>query len=227
MTQPPTDQLAKQFLQRNDSTGWFEAVYAGANWDGSAVPWANLQPSPDVVQWLDRHNVDGQGKKALVVGCGLGDDAEELARRGFEVTAFDISATAIEWCQRRFPDSTVAFLVADLFDTPITWHAHFDFILEYYTIQALPPKMNEQAIEAVVRHVAPGGTILVICIGRDAEVDINGPPWPLSKAQLAPFQKYGLTEVAFEEYGHQPDSPVRRFRVEYALPEEAYSYCKQ
>ena len=48
MTKLSTDQLAKQFLQRNDSTGWFEAVYAKANGDGSAVPWANLQPSPDV-----------------------------------------------------------------------------------------------------------------------------------------------------------------------------------
>lgn len=221
MTKLSTDQVAKQFLRRNDSTGWFEAIYAGANGDGSAVPWANLQPSPDLVEWLDRHSIDGTGKKALVVGCGLGDDAEELAHRGFAVTAFDISATAVEWCRQRFSDSLVTYHVADLFDTPSKWHATFDFILEYYTIQALPPDMSEQTIAAVARHVAPGGTILVICIGRDEAVEVGGPPWPLCKAQLASFQKHGLVEVAFEEYGHQPGSPVRRFRVQYRLPEEA------
>jgi len=220
MTELSAGKLGKNFSQRNDSTGWFEAVYARANWNGSAIPWANLQPSPDVVEWLDRHSIDGTGKKALVVGCGLGDDAEELARRGFEVSAFDISATAIEWCQKRFPDSSVAYHNADLFETPSNWHTKFDFILEYYTIQALPPDMSNRTIEAVARHVAPGGTILVICLGRDELVKVGGPPWPLCKAQLAPFQKYGLQEVAFEEYGHRPDSPVRRFRVQYQLPEE-------
>ena len=52
-------------------------------------------------------------QKALIIGCGLGDDAEALAKLGFEVTAFDISTSAIAWCQQRFPDSTVNYLVAD------------------------------------------------------------------------------------------------------------------
>ena len=47
------------------------------------------------------------GKKALKIGCGLGDDAEYLTETGMEVTAFDISETAIRWCHERFPDSRV------------------------------------------------------------------------------------------------------------------------
>jgi hypothetical protein len=30
--------------------------------------------------------------------------------------------------------------VADLFNPPSEWKHHFDFVLEIYTIQALPPK---------------------------------------------------------------------------------------
>ena len=104
---PNTNELTLNFRKQDHPSGWFEGLYANANWDGSAVPWANLKPSPDLVDWLDRQRLDGQGQKALVIGCGLGDDAEELARRGFEVTAFDISPTAIEWCRRRLPNPVV------------------------------------------------------------------------------------------------------------------------
>ena len=55
---------------------------------------------------------------ALVVGCGLGDDAEFIAGLGFSVVAFDISASAIAAAQQRFPQSTVRYRVADLMAAP-------------------------------------------------------------------------------------------------------------
>src|SRR5687768_9193611 len=91
--------LARKHLPEGDALGWCEALYAGALDDVSAIPWADLRPNPNVVGWLDARGGPG-GRKALVVGCGLGDDAEELARRGFEVTAFDIAPTAVRWCGR-------------------------------------------------------------------------------------------------------------------------------
>jgi SAM-dependent methyltransferase len=210
----------RQLLTKNDATSWFEPLYANANWNEKAVPWANLTASPDLVEWLNHHQIKGHGQKALVVGCGLGDDAEELARRGFEVVAFDISSTAIEWCKKRFPNSTVDYRVVDLFNPPTAWLGAFDFVLEYYTVQALPPHLNKQTIEAVARLVAEKGTLLVICLGRDAEVQVDGPPWPLSKDTLNSFREAGLIEVEFEEYGHSPNSSVRRFRVQYSCCNE-------
>ena len=210
----------QQFLTESDATGWFEPLYAKANWNEAAVPWANLKASPDLIEWLEHHQINGHGQKALVVGCGLGDDAEELTRRGFDVVAFDISPTAIEWCQKRFPNSTVDYQVADLFNLPAGWLGAFDFVLEYYTIQALPPHLNKQTIEAVARLIATKGTLLVICLGRDPDVQIEGPPWPLSKDALDSFREAGLIEVEFEEYGHQPHSSVRRFRVHYSCCNE-------
>ena len=49
----------------------------------------------------------------LRIRPGLGDDAEELVRRGFDVTAFDISDTAIQWFDavHRIHDGVVGFNV--------------------------------------------------------------------------------------------------------------------
>ena len=98
--------LARESLAHGDPVGWFETLYQQAGGDPSAVSWADLTPNPNLVAWLDREKVEGNGRRALKVGCGLGDDAEELARRGFLVTAFDVSPTAIEWCYTRFPTTT-------------------------------------------------------------------------------------------------------------------------
>jgi hypothetical protein len=80
-------EIAHQHLNAGDPLGWFEDLYSRAGEDTSIIPWADLTPNPNLVEWLDRQtSVSGL---ALKIGSGLGDDAEELAQRGFETTAFD------------------------------------------------------------------------------------------------------------------------------------------
>ena len=122
-------QLAQEFAQREDATGWFEELYTQAQGNEQAIHWADMEVNPNLVGWLDRRIIQGKGKPALVVGCGLGDDAEELARRGFEVVAFDIAPTAIAWCRKRFPHSPVTYVVADVLEPPSAWRGSFDFVL--------------------------------------------------------------------------------------------------
>ena len=87
--------LARESLASGDVTGWFEILYAGAQGDAQAVQWTDMEVNPHLAAWLERAGLGGGGKRALVIGCGLGDDAEELARAGFAVVAFDVSPTAI------------------------------------------------------------------------------------------------------------------------------------
>src|ERR1700760_3435704 len=115
----------------------FEEMYAAVGEDLAALPWASLKPFPLLVEWLDRAGAGASGA-ALVVGTGLGDDAEELARRGFAVTAFDLSPTAIERARERFPDSAVDYRVADLLDLPAGCRERFDLVVEIRTLQSLP-----------------------------------------------------------------------------------------
>ena len=159
--------------------------------------------------------MSGKEKAALVVGCGLGDDAEELARLGFRVTAFDISETAVDWCRRRFPASAVEYRVADLFAPPASWARAFDFVLEAHTLQVLPSRVRQRAAERIASLVTPGGTLLVICRGRGLDDDPGDMPWPLTRAELDVFKRCALQETSFEDYLDGETPPVRRFRVEY------------
>lgn len=204
--------LAQRMLSEGDLAGFFDTVYATAEGDADGVPWADLQPHPLALAWFEQQHVQGEGKRALVVGCGLGDDAEELARRGFKVTAFDLSPSAIAWCQRRFPSSSVHYQAANLFHAPEEWRQAFDFVLEIYTIQAIPRQRRAQTIASIAQFVAPGGQLLVICRGREPHEIPDSIPWPLDRDELALFEQAGLCQVAFDDLR---DEDGRHFRVVY------------
>ncbi|MBV7328114.1 class I SAM-dependent methyltransferase [Chloroflexi bacterium TSY] len=202
-------------MARGDATGWFDEVYQRADRKSGAVPWACMEPRPAFAEWLMATNLQGDGKKALVVACGLGDDSEALADRGFAVTAFDIAPTAIEWCHERWPDSSVEYLVADMFDPPYEWLENYDFVVEDFTVQALPLDIREKSIAAITQFVAPGGTLLLICIGTDSAEERSGPPWPLTREEVALFARDGLVETRFEELPPSGNSAAVRWRVEF------------
>ncbi|MFC1735481.1 class I SAM-dependent methyltransferase [Candidatus Hydrogenedentota bacterium] len=207
-------EIAHKHLDSGDPLGWFEDLYSQANEGTSVIPWADLEPNPNLVDWLNQYGAAVSGL-ALKVGCGLGDDAEELARRGFETIAFDISESAIAWSRRRFPQSSVSYIAADLFSAPAEWAANFDFVLESYTLQVLPPNLRADAMRCIASFVAPGGTLLVIARGRETSDPEGKIPWPLTKDELALFETQSLKEVSFEDYVDSEDPPVRRFRATY------------
>ncbi|MGI8470261.1 MAG: class I SAM-dependent methyltransferase [Pyrinomonadaceae bacterium] len=208
-------ELSKEFYDKNDAVGWFDALYAEAAGDTEKIPWADLETNPSFKAWLEKHKLNGANKKAVVVGCGLGDDAEELANYGFEITAFDISPQAIEWAKRIHPDPAVDYRVADLFALPVELKNKFDFVLEVYTIQALPLSAREKAIKAITELLAPNGELLVIERGLDEGETVENPPFPLWKSHLENFIKNGLTKIEFEDFFDNQEPPVRRFRVLY------------
>jgi 2-polyprenyl-3-methyl-5-hydroxy-6-metoxy-1,4-benzoquinol methylase len=140
-----------------------------------------------------------RGDRALVIGCGYGDDAEELDRRGYRVTAFDIAPTAIMRCHERFPNSHVEYRVADLFALPSEWQAHFDLVVEIRTLQSLPPESRVAAVRAVAGTVRRGGRLWVRCLGRDDDESVADRPWPVSRAELSGFDQAGLDQLEFNE----------------------------
>jgi len=217
-------ELAAQHVSDGRPTGWFEPLYAAASGDAGKVPWADLAPNPGLLVWARRAGTTAyHGKRALVVGCGLGDDAEEVAGWGARVLAFDISPTAIAWARLRFPESRVSYEVGDLFSPPGSWARAFDFVFEAYTLQSLPRSVRPPAFDNLAGFVAPGGTLLVIARARDEREQVEGPPWPLAASELERFETSGLEAVRFEDYVDEEVPPQRRFRVQYERPRSGAS----
>lgn len=208
-------QLASQFAEQGDVTGWFDAFYQEAGGDNEKIPWADLEPNRYFRAWAETTGLKGNGRKALVVGCGLGDDAVYLDDLGFDVSAFDISPTAIEWAKRLYPDRKIAFEVMDLFQPFRGWLRAFEFVLEVYTIQPLPLEMRERAIDAVASFVSPGGELVVVTRGREDDEPVEELPWPLSRKDLSRLQAGGLRETHFEIMPGDEDPPLPRFVAVY------------
>lgn len=185
--------------ERDDRSAWFRKVYESAGRDAAAVPWADLAPKRALNEWL-AHN-PGEGRLALDVACGLGDNAEALAGAGYRTTAFDLAPEAIAWARDRFPLTSVDYRAADLFNLPADWDARFDLVHECYTLQALDGALRATAFPALARLVAPGGRLLVITRSRPEGTEADGPPWPLTPHELARFDALGFTreeETAYE-----------------------------
>ncbi|NIK59748.1 class I SAM-dependent methyltransferase [Kribbella shirazensis] len=210
--------IARESLDRDDPTGWFENLYAAAAEGSAVVPWDRGTAHQLLTEWVDESQPDGAGKTALVVGAGTGWDAELIVDRGFETTAFDISPTAVETAQRNHPDSDVHYVVADLLDPPAEWHRAFDLVVEIYTVQALPISLQPAAIKQVTELVASGGTLLVIAAARPddrPDADLQGPPWPLTRATIQSFTTPELHLIQLDRSPSPADPAIHRWRAEY------------
>jgi SAM-dependent methyltransferase len=198
--QPLSAKLVERALAAGDPTGWFEPLYAAGRAGTVQMPWDRAVPFPFLMTALPEAAAAGQ--TAVVVGCGLGADAEELARRGFRTTAFDVSPSAVAEARERHLGTTVDYQVANLFDLPHHWNQAFDLVLEVVTVQSLPPSRQPEAAAAVAGLLAPGGDLLVIASARSGSADIaleDGPPWPLRRDDLLTFAVGGVTMIAVEE----------------------------
>jgi SAM-dependent methyltransferase len=192
MTTPdPADRvLARASLAEGDPTGWFERLYTAAEQGDAALPWHRGKPNAELAEWAAGH--PGDGRRALVVGSALGDDAELLASAGWAVTAFDVAPTAVEGARARFPESTVDYVVADLLNPPGEWHHGFDLVVEIINIQAMPRAFRAAAIAALAGFLAPGGTALVSEVAEENTEPEPGPPWPFSRAEIESVAQDGV-----------------------------------
>ncbi len=99
--------------------------------------------------------------RALDVGCGEGADALWLARQGWEVTALDISAVALERAAGYARDAGLAvrWVHAGLVEAVLP-AASFDLVSAQYP--ALPRTPDAAAERALLAAVAPGGVLLLV-----------------------------------------------------------------
>lgn len=189
-------------------TQWFEQLWSAAARDEVDMPWDRTAPYPPVLDHVDRAG-DGAGRRAVVVGAGLGADAELLASRGYRTVAFDLAPSAVELARDRHPGTAVDYRVADLLDLPGDLVGAFDLVVDVFTVQALPRTLRREAVDGVRSLLAPGGELLAVQFvlpdGADHE---QGPPWLLTRDEVESFASPadGVEQVSLDR-GPHPLSP--------------------
>lgn len=208
------DPLDRDILPDNpDRKAFFDTVYDMAEGDAAAVPWADLKPKDKLVEWLTAN--PGEGRRAIDIACGLGDNAEAMAAAGYDTVAFDLAGKAIDWARRRFPGSPVDYRVASLTEPPAEWLGAFDMVHECYTIQSVPPELHPRFSRAVADLVKPGGILLVYARKRAEDAPAGGPPWPLKPSETNIFAEFGFEPLHREDFDIL--RPDRRIAHEFAV----------
>ncbi|MCZ7645141.1 MAG: class I SAM-dependent methyltransferase [Planctomycetota bacterium] len=92
----------------------FDKAYASGR-----TPWDSGVPSLELRRVLDAGLLPG--RRVLELGCGTGTNAVELARRGYEVTAVDFVAQAVEAARAKAGAAgvKVAFHVGDALNADV------------------------------------------------------------------------------------------------------------
>jgi SAM-dependent methyltransferase len=148
--------------------------------DSGGPPWDIGGPQPALAGVLDSA---AKGPKVLDVGCGAGDLAIALARRGYDVTAVDISRVAIDMARAKAAHDglTVHFEVQDAARLSLA-SAPFDAVFDSGLLHSLNRRGGDGVNEYLALLpglAAPGATVFVLAVALEA-----GQPWGVTEELL-------------------------------------------
>ncbi|KAF8302610.1 S-adenosyl-L-methionine-dependent methyltransferase [Clavulina sp. PMI_390] len=172
-------------------------------WKEGATPWTWRRINAPIDMILSQ-NIDGfpRSGKALVPGCGKGDDVVLFAKAGYEALGIDASATAIklaeEWLAT-LPKEDITGSTAVKNENYFTWAPAegFDIIYDYTFFVAIPPVIREQWAESAKRLIKPGGVLATLVFPIDGD-RLDGPPFSVDVETYRKVLNTEDWEVIFE-----------------------------
>jgi SAM-dependent methyltransferase len=142
----------------------YDEIYRGTAGSGGP-PWDIGGPQPALARVLDG---EVKGPKVLDIGCGAGDLAIALARRGFQVTGVDISRVAIDAARAKAAGEglTVRFEVRDAARLSLP-SAPFDSVFDSGLLHSLVRHGGTEAddyLALLPGLAAPGAAVFVLAV---------------------------------------------------------------
>ncbi|MDW5593845.1 class I SAM-dependent methyltransferase [Conexibacter stalactiti] len=173
------------------------------------------KPNPSLVE-----EVSGlRPGSALDLGCGQGADAIWLALQGWQVTAVDVSAAALEVAARAAEAAGVA-------DAPgtIVWDRRdiadalpagsFDLVAATFLHSPVEGFPRTRVLREAAATVAPGGTLLIVGHApSDAhpELEFPSPEETIAELALVPDEWQVRTSVLREQqHAFRDEAPTQR-----------------
>lgn len=131
------------------------------------IPWEIAGPPSELVRALEEEEL--KPCKALDLGCGTGNYAIYLAKRGFSMTGVDISERALQFARRKAEEAGVEinFVLSDA--TELRLPGPFDFIFDYSLLHHIHEgKLREYAHQSA-GLLSTKGKLLLVCFSEKDE----------------------------------------------------------
>lgn len=161
-------------------------------YDEKKLPWDTGRPDSHLVRLLSRWpRFSG---RVLEVGCGTGTNAVWLAEQHLQVTALDISSSAIELARQRAAEKGVAcrFLADDFLSTSLEG-SRFALLFDRGCFHSMGTDERRRLfVSRAAACLEPGGLWFSLIGSSDQAAEGEGPP-RLSAAQIC-----ASIEPAFE-----------------------------
>jgi cyclopropane fatty-acyl-phospholipid synthase-like methyltransferase len=179
-------------------TGDWEKVYATS--DVATLPWYNPDLDADIERALKAHRL--RGGRILDLGTGPATQAMNLAERGFDVVATDISGSAIKKAKASAKQAglSITFLVDNVLKSKLAPNL-VDVIVDRGVFHVLPKVKRPVYVETVHRVLRPNGWLFLKCFS-DKEPGTWG-PLRIAEPELVgyfrgPFEIRSVVETVFQ-----------------------------
>jgi 2-polyprenyl-3-methyl-5-hydroxy-6-metoxy-1,4-benzoquinol methylase len=138
----------------------------------TSMPWFSSVLDPDLEEALSALNL--RAGTFLDVGTGPGTQAMRLAERGFQVTATDISNTAVKLAEEtaRRAGLDITWQQDDVLNTCL--RRRFDAVFDRGCFNVLAPQQRSTYLAAVANLVKPGAYLFLKCFS-EMELSDEGP----------------------------------------------------
>src|SRR5207247_4629681 len=166
---PLADRLYRRPVSQR--TTWWEGLYATS--DVEDLPWYTPDLDKDFERALTGHRL--QGKRILDLGTGPATQAMNLAKRGFDVIATDISPSAIKKAKAsaKAAGLSIEFRVDNVLASKLAPNL-VDAIVDRGVFQVLPEDKRPVYVRTVHRVLRPNGWLFLKCFS-DKEPGTWGP----------------------------------------------------
>ena len=149
-------------LGKSEMTQWYETLFAnfGKTYDKEVFTQGTLGE----VDFVERELQGDRSKRILDIGCGTGRHAVELAKRGYQVTGFDLSQGQLRLAREKAAAAGVNVELQCRDATQPHFHEEFDAAIMFCE-GAFSLMETDEKNHAILVHAAaalrPGGKLLM------------------------------------------------------------------
>lgn len=130
---------------------------------GKQLDWTAGTAGPELVKLVYEGVIEPKSK-ILEIGCGLGTESVFLAARDMDVTAMDLSESAVSVGKKlaNLYGVNVNWIAGDLLTTDL-FNEEFDIITDQGCFHHMHEEERRIYLEKILKYLKPGGRLILRC----------------------------------------------------------------